>query len=154
MSMWTQRRAEIEGMSAHRRRGFTLLEVMVALAIAGILIALIVSKVMSSPDEARRVTARHDIAVIAQALKHYRQDNGGFPTQSQGLRALVQKPSTAPVPGNWKDGGYLERLPDDPWGNAYRYLNPGVHDEVDVYTYGADDRPGGEGNDADLGSWQ
>ncbi|WP_395061513.1 type II secretion system major pseudopilin GspG [Paraburkholderia silvatlantica] len=152
--LWTRRRAEMEVARARRQRGFTLIEVMVVIAILGILAALIVPKIMSRPDEARRVAARQDIGTIMQAMKLYRLDNGRYPTQDQGLQALVQKPTTDPVPNNWKDGGYLERLPNDPWGNAYQYLNPGVHGEIDVFSYGADGKPGGEGNDADVGSWQ
>ncbi|MCY0389185.1 type II secretion system major pseudopilin GspG [Robbsia sp. Bb-Pol-6] len=137
-----------------RGRGFTLIEVMVVIAIIGILAALIVPKIMSRPDQARRVAATQDIATVMQALKLYRLDNGRYPTTDQGLRALVEKPGTEPVPNNWKDGGYVERLPSDPWGNPYQYLNPGVHGEVDVFSYGADGKAGGEGNDADIGSWQ
>ena len=137
-----------------RQRGFTLIEVMVVIAILGILAALIVPKIMSRPDEARRVAARQDIATITQALKLYRLDNGRYPSQDQGLQALVKKSDTEPVPNNWKEGGYLERLPNDPWGTPYQYLNPGAHDEIDVFSYGADKKPGGEGNDADIGSWQ
>ena len=88
-----------------------------------------------------------------QALNLYRLDNGRYPTQEQGLRALVEKPTTEPIPNNWKGGGYMDRVPVDPWGKEYQYLNPGVHGEVDVFSYGADSRPGGEGNDADIGSW-
>jgi general secretion pathway protein G len=105
-------------------------------------------------DEARRVAARQDIGTIMQALKLYHLDNGRYPTQEQGLVALVKKPLIAPLPNNWKDGGYLERVPNDPWGNAYQYLNPGVHGEIDTFSYGADGKPGGDGNDADIGSWQ
>jgi general secretion pathway protein G len=136
------------------QRGFTLIEVMVVIAILGILAALIVPKIMSRPDEARRVAAKQDIATIMQALKLYRLDNGRYPTQDQGLTALVKKPDSEPVPNNWKEGGYLEHLPADPWGAPYNYLIPGAHDEIDVFSYGADSKPGGEGNDADIGSWQ
>jgi general secretion pathway protein G len=139
---------------AARGAGFTLIEVLVVIAILGILAALIVPKIMGRPDEARRVAAQQDVATIMQSLKLYRLDNGRYPTGDQGLKALVEKPTTEPVPNNWKPGGYLERLPDDPWRNAYQYLNPGVHGEIDVFSYGADGKPGGEGNDADIGSWQ
>jgi general secretion pathway protein G len=154
MQLWNKRRMEVSTAEARRQGGFTLIEIMVVIAILGILAALIVPKIMSRPDEARRVAAKQDIGTIMQAMKLYRLDNGRYPTQEQGLRALVEKPTTEPVPNNWKDGGYLERLPNDPWGAQYQYLNPGVHGEVDVFSYGADNKAGGENNDADVGSWQ
>ena len=140
--------------SRRTQRGFTLIEIMVVIAILGILAALIVPKIMSRPDEARRVAAKQDIGTVMQALNLYRLDNGRYPSSDQGLRALIEKPSTDPVPGNWKSGGYLERLPSDPWGNPYQYLSPGVHGDIDVFSYGADGKAGGEANDADIGSWQ
>jgi len=140
--------------TASQQRGFTLIEMMVVIAIIGILAALIVPKIMSRPDEARRVAAKQDIATVMQALKLYRLDNGSYPSQDQGLRALVEKPAADPQPTNWKDGGYLEHLPNDPWSHPYQYLNPGVHGEIDVFSYGADGKAGGEGNNADIGSWQ
>ena len=135
------------------QRGFTLLEVMVVVAIIGILAALVVPKIISRPDEARVTAARQDLSSLKQTLKLYRLDNLRYPTTEQGLQALVSKPNTAPIPPNWKSGGYVERLPKDPWGNPYQYLNPGVHSEIDVFSFGADGVPGGEGNDADIGSW-
>jgi len=142
--------------SSKRRlqRGFTLIEVMVVIAIIGILAALIVPKIMSRPDQARRVAAVQDIGTMMQALNLYKLDNGRYPNSDQGLHALIEKPTADPIPDNWKDGGYLERLPNDPWGNPYQYLNPGVHGAIDVFSYGADAKEGGEGNDADIGSWQ
>ena len=134
-------------------RGFTLLEVMVVVVILGILAALVVPKVISRPDEARIIAAKQDIASLMQALKLYRLDNQRYPTTEQGLQALVAKPTTSPVPPNWKSGGYLERLARDPWGNPYQFLNPGLRGEVDVFSMGADGAPGGEGHDADIGSW-
>ncbi|MHB1677361.1 MAG: type II secretion system major pseudopilin GspG [Sulfuriferula sp.] len=136
------------------QKGFTLIEVMVVILILGILAALIVPKIMSRPDEARRVAAKQDIGAIMQALKLYRLDNLIYPTTEQGLQALVKKPDTAPIPGNWKSNGYLERLPQDPWGNPYQYLNPGVHGKIDVFSLGADGTQGGKDNDADIGSWE
>ncbi len=136
-----------------RDRGFTLLEIMVVVVILGILAALVVPKIISRPDEARVVAARQDIATLLQALKLYRLDNLRYPTTEQGLQALVTRPTTAPLPQNWKAGGYLERLPKDPWNNPYQYLNPGVHGEIDVFSLGADGAAGGEGFDADIGSW-
>ena len=140
-------------MSRARTRAFTLIEVMVVVAILAVLAALIVPKVMSRPDEARVVAARQDIASLLQALKLYRLDNLRYPTTEQGLAALVTRPTLAPVPSNWKPGGYLERLPRDPWGHAYQYLSPGLHGEIDVFSFGADGAAGGEGFDADIGSW-
>lgn len=138
---------------ARPQNGFTLIEVMVVVAILAILAALIVPKVIGRPDEARIVAAKQDIATLMQALKLYRLDNNRYPTTEQGLAALVSVPSTAPVPANWKPGGYLERLPRDPWGNPYRYLNPGLRGEIDVFSFGADGVAGGEALDADIGSW-
>jgi general secretion pathway protein G len=135
------------------QRGFTLLELMVVVVILGILAALVVPKVMSRPDEARVTASRQDVASLMQALQLYRLDNQRYPTTEQGLQALVTRPDSAPIPPNWKPEGYVGRLPKDPWGHPYAYLNPGVHGEIDVYGLGADGAPGGEGNDADIGSW-
>lgn len=134
------------------QRGFTLIEVMVVIVILGVLAALVVPKVMGRPDEARVVAARQDIASIMQALKLYKLDNRRYPASSQGLQALVQKPTTEPLPDNWKS--YLERLPLDPWGKPYQYLSPGLHGDVDVFSFGADGQAGGSDFDADIGSWQ
>jgi len=135
------------------RDGFTLLEIMVVVVIIGILAALVMPNIMSRPDEARVMAAKQDIASLMQALKLYRLDNQRYPPTEQGLQALVVKPATAPIPSNWKTGGYVERLPKDPWGNPYQYLNPGVQGEIDVFSLGADGASGGEGNDAEIGSW-
>ena len=132
--------------------GFTLVEIMVVVVILGILAVLIVPRVLGRSDEARQAAARHDIAVIMQSLKLYRLDNGRYPTNDQGLQALVTKPMSAPAPTNWKP--YLDKLPKDPWGNTYQYLSPGVHGEIDVFSLGADNQPGGTGADLDIGSWQ
>lgn len=134
-------------------RGFTLIEIMVVVIILGVLAALIVPKVMGRPDEARVTAARQDISTLMQALKIYRLDNQRYPSTEQGLAALVQKPTGEPAARNWKPGGYLERLPNDPWDHPYQYLNPGVHGEIDVLSLGADGQPGGEAMDADIGSW-
>jgi len=136
-----------------QQRGFTLLEVMVVVVIIGILAAMVVPKIISRPDEARVMAAKQDIASLMQALKLYRLDNQRYPVTEQGLQALVTRPATTPLPLNWKMGGYVERLPQDPWGNPYQYLNPGVHGEIDIFSLGADGSPGGEANDADIGSW-
>ncbi len=137
-------------------RGFTLIEIMVVITILGILAALIVPRIVGRTDDARIAAARQDIATIMTALKVYRLDNGRYPTTEQGLRALIEKPAIEPLPNNWKQGGYLERssLPKDPWGKEYQYLSPGLHGELDVLSFGRDGQSGGEGPDADIGSWQ
>jgi general secretion pathway protein G len=134
--------------------GFTLIEILVVVVILGTLAALIVPRVMDRPDQARAVAASADVATIVNALKLYRLDNGVYPSAEQGLAALVRRPERGDIPPNWKPGGYLERLPTDPWGGEYQYLNPGVHGEIDVFSYGADHKPGGEGYAADIGSWR
>ncbi|MBU4519092.1 MAG: type II secretion system major pseudopilin GspG [Gammaproteobacteria bacterium] len=134
------------------QRGFTLIELMVVLVIIGVLAALIVPNVLDRADDARVTAARTDVNNLMQALKLYRLDNQRYPTSEQGLNALLVKPATNPVPPNWRP--YVEKLPGDPWNRPYQYLNPGVHGEVDVLSLGADGQPGGEGRDADVGSWQ
>ncbi|MEJ2792622.1 type II secretion system major pseudopilin GspG [Iodobacter sp. LRB] len=136
-----------------RQGGFTLIEILVVITILAILGALVVPKIMNRPNEARVVAAKQDIRSVVQALKLYKLDNGRYPSTEQGLKALVEKPSAAPVPNNWKTGGYLEKLPKDPWGGDYLYLSPGIKGEIDVMSYGADGQQGGEGTDADIGSW-
>lgn len=132
-------------------RGFTLIEVLVVITILTILAAFIVPRIMDRPDQARQVAARNDIQAIKSAFDLYRLDNGVYPSTEQGLSALVQKPSIGAIPRNWKS--YLDRLPRDPWGRDYQYLSPGVQGDVDIFTYGRDGQPGGEGYDADIGSW-
>ena len=133
-------------------RGFTLIELMVVLVIIGVLAALIVPNVLDRADDARVTAARTDVANLVQALKLYKLDNQRYPSGEQGLQALVTKPAAAPLPGNWK--AYLDKLPNDPWGRAYLYLNPGLKGEIDVFSFGADGQAGGEGKNADIGSWQ
>jgi len=135
-----------------RSSGFTLVEIMVVVVILGILAVLIVPRVLGRTDEAKQAAAKHDIATVMQSLKLYKLDNGRYPTNEQGLQALVTKPTSAPSPSNWKP--YLDKVPKDPWGNPYQYLAPGVHGEVDVFSLGADNQPGGTGADLDIGSWQ
>ena len=137
---------------AARQRGFTLIELMVVLAIIGVLAALVVPNVLNRADDARVTAAKTDVSNLMNALKLYRLDNQSYPTAEQGLNALVVKPSTGPAPLNWKS--YIDKLPNDPWGRPYQYMNPGVKGEVDVLSLGADGQPGGEGKNADIGSWQ
>ncbi|MDR7094382.1 type II secretion system major pseudopilin GspG [Hydrogenophaga laconesensis] len=134
------------------RRGFTLIELMVVLVIIGVLAALIVPNVLDRADDARVTAAKTDVNNLMQALKLYRLDNQRYPSNEQGLNALVTKPTVNPVPPNWRP--YLDKLPSDPWGRPYQYINPGLRGEVDVLSLGADGQPGGEGKDADIGSWQ
>ncbi|SCZ59637.1 type II secretion system major pseudopilin GspG [Thiohalomonas denitrificans] len=135
------------------QRGFTLIEVMVVVVILGILAAIVVPKVMDRPDAARITKAKQDIRALESALNLYKLDNFRYPSTDQGLDALVSKPGGSPEPRNWKNGGYMDRLPKDPWGNDYRYLSPGRNGDIDIYTLGADEREGGEGVDADVGNW-
>src|SRR3954464_4412390 len=139
-------------MTVRRSAGFTLVEIMVVVVILGVLAVLIVPRVVGRTEEARVAAAKHDISAIMQSLKLYRLDNGRYPTNQQGLQALGAKPQAAPAPSNWRS--YLDKVPKDPWGNAYQYLNPGVNGEIDVFTLGADGQPGGTGADQDIGSRQ
>lgn len=140
-------------MNSTRSRGFTLIEILVVVVIIGILAAVVVPRFMDEPDRARVTKAQQDIQAIETALNLYRLDNHVYPSTEQGLEALVERPSGRPEAPNWKSGGYLDSMPVDPWGRPYRYLNPGVHSEVDVWTNGADGNPGGEGINAEIGNW-
>ena len=135
-----------------RQSGFTLIEVMVVVIIIGILAAVVVPKVMDRPDQARVTKARQDIRAIESALNLYRLDNYRYPTTDAGLAALAEKPSGSEG-SNWKQGGYLDKLPKDPWGKEYQYIYPGQKGEFDLYSLGADGQLGGEGVNADIGNW-
>ncbi len=137
-------------------RGFTLIELMVVIIILGILAMYVAPKIMGRPDEARQVKARLDMASLETALKLYRLDNGMYPGTEQGLQALVAQPETGTLAKKWRKGGYLEknRVPKDPWGNEYIYLCPGVNDDYDIISYGADGVSGGEDKNKDINSWE
>ncbi|UCD72360.1 MAG: type II secretion system major pseudopilin GspG [Syntrophobacterales bacterium] len=135
------------------QRGFTLIEILVVLVILGILTSIIVPRMLRRPEEARQTKAKMDITAIETALNLYRLDNGGYPSTEQGLEALVSKPTTGVIPKNWKEEGYLGKVPKDPWGTPYVYLCPGIHEEFDLVSYGADGMEGGEGKDADIENW-
>src|SRR5437868_3787980 len=139
-------------LRSRRHRGFTLIELMVVVVIIGVLAALIVPNVLERADDARVTAARTDVSQLMQALKLYKLDNQRYPTAEQGLQALLARPTTGPAAPNWKP--YIEKLPNDPWGHPYQYMNPGIKGEIDVLSFGADGQSGGEGKNADIGSWQ
>lgn len=149
----TASRAPRRAKGMRRDAGLTLIELMVVVVILALLAVVIVPRVIDRPDQARAARAASDIAAISSALNLYRLDTGAYPTSEQGLRALVERPTSAPVPANWADGGYLERVPEDPWGRPYLFLSPGVHGAFDLVSQGADGRSGGSGSDADITSW-
>ena len=138
------------------KRGFTLIELMVVIIILGILAMWVAPKIMSRPGEAKQVKAKLDIQNLETALKLYKLDNGNYPSTEQGLQALVEKPESGIIPKKWKDGGYLEKgkVPNDPWGNDFVYLSPGLKSDFDIISYGADGVPGGESEDKDINNWE
>ncbi|MCG5529282.1 type II secretion system major pseudopilin GspG [Halorhodospira halochloris] len=139
-------------MSRRSHSGFTLIEIMVVVVILGILAGIVVPRIMDRPDSARVEAAKQDIRSIESALNLYRLDNNHYPSTDQGLEALVEEPTGSPEPRNWQ--GYLDRVPTDPWGNEYQYMNPGEHGDIDIYSLGADGEPGGEGVNAEIGNWE
>jgi general secretion pathway protein G len=135
--------------SKHYVKGFTLIEVMVVVVILSILAAIVVPKIMDRPEQARITKAKNDIRALEAALNLYRLDSMIYPSTDQGLEALVTEPMDEPQPRNWKEGGYIDRLPMDPWGNPYVYLNPGVHGTIDIYSSGIDL----QSDEDDIGNW-
>ncbi len=153
MTLMNPVRSAVRLAAVRAARGFTLIEIMVVITILGVLAALIVPRVVGRTDDARIAAAKADIATIMQALKVYRLDNGRYPTTEQGLQALITKPTTEPIPNNWKQTLERSSTPLDPWGEPYKFLNPGIRGEIDVFSFGRDRASGGEGPDADIGSW-
>lgn len=145
---------KLSGTQFSRQRGFSLIEILVVLVIMGLLVSIIAPNVLGRADEARVQKVFADFSAIETGLRMYRLDNFSFPTSEQGLSALTQRPTLAPVPANWRADGYLESLPVDPWGNPYLYLSPGQQGAYDIFSYGADGVRGGEGQNADYGNWQ
>ncbi len=135
-------------------KGFTLIEIMIVIAIIAMLDALIVPNLFSRQDQATKVVIKQDISTLTTALQTYRLDNSNYPTTEQGLQALITKPTIAPIPRSWQDKGYINKLPNDPWGRPYQYLSPGLHSEFDVFTFGKDREAGGDEMNADIGNWQ
>ena len=137
----------------YKMQGFSLIEIMVVVVIMGILASLLVPKLIGRTDDARIMASKQDIATLMQAISLYKLDNYHYPSSAQGLKALLNKPSSKPIPTNWKEGGYIDRLPKDPWGQDYQYLSPGIHGSFDIFSLGADGKPGGEKQNSDIGSW-
>lgn len=135
------------------QRGFTLIEIMVVVVILGILASIVVPRLLDEPEKARRTTAATQIRSFEEALSMFKLENGFYPSTEQGLRALVEKPSTGRIPSRYKVGGYIKKIPLDPWGQDYLYLSPGAHGDFDLFSYGPDGESGGEGDDADIANW-
>lgn len=134
--------------------GFTLVELMVVLAIIGLLTTFVIINVLPAQDSAMRQKAAADVKILEQSVEMYRVDNMTYPRTEDGLDALLSPPATLARPDRYRRGGYLQRLPADPWGNAYQYAFPGTRGHFDIYSFGADGKPGGEDDDADIGNWQ
>lgn len=151
--MKTMKTQSLPTSSLQRSGGFTLMEILIVVVIISILAVTVVPQFMDEPDRARVAQAKATIKNLETSLSLYKLDNFTYPSTSQGLEALVSKPSGSPEAKNWKPGGYINKLMDDPWGQPYQYLNPGNHGEYDVYSLGADGQPGGDGINADIGNW-
>ncbi len=136
------------------QRGFTLIEILVVVMILGILAAVVVPNLLDEPEKAKRTTTEVQIRGFEQSLARFKLDNGFFPSTEQELAALVEKPKNGRIPAKYPAKGYMKKIPLDPWGNAYIYLSPGIHDDYDIMSYGPDGASGGEGDDADINSWE
>lgn len=136
-----------------KQKGFTLLEIMVVVVILGLLVAIVAPNVLDNQDRAMIEKTKADISAFEQALDMYKLDNHIYPTTDQGLESLVVKPEISPEPRNYRPDGYIKRLPKDPWGNPYQYLQPGEHGAFDIYSFASDGDNGGEGQAADIGNW-
>jgi len=136
------------------QRGFTLIEILVVVVILGILAGIVVPRLLSEPEKARRTKAQIQIRSFEEALASFKLDNGFFPSTEQGLQALVEKPRTGKIPAHYRVKGYIKKIPADPWNNQYIYLSPGIHDDYDIISYGPDGASGGDGDDADINSWE
>ncbi len=135
------------------QRGFTLIEIMVVVVILGILAAIVVPRLLDEPEKARRTAAATQIRSFEEALGIFKLENGFYPSTEQGLQALVSKPTVGRIPARYKEGGYIRKIPLDPWGQTYHYLRPGVHGDLDLFSYGPDGETGGEGENADVANW-
>ena len=135
------------------QRGFSFIELMIVVTILAILAALVVPRIMGRTDEARRIAAKVQIRNFEGALHLYKLDNRTYPTTEQGLQALVERPTVGVIPRNWKSGGYLPSVPDDPWGNSYRYASPTPRGDYEISSFGADGEAGGDGKDSDISNW-
>ena len=140
-------------LSKRNQRGFTLIEIMVVVVILGILAAIVVPRLLDEPEKARRTAAATQIRSFEEALGIFKLENGFYPSTEQGLQSLVTKPIVGRIPNRYKEGGYIRKIPLDPWGQPYLYLYPGVHGDLDLFSYGPDGETGGEGENADVANW-
>jgi len=146
--------SEQKTSSHNNQRGFTLIEIMVVVVILGILASIVVPRLLGEPEKARRTKAAVQIRGFEQALASFKLDNGFFPSTEQELGALVEKPRNGKIPTHYREKGYMKKIPMDPWDNPYIYLSPGIHDDYDIMSYGPDGAAGGDGDDADINSWE